>query len=313
MPGLFWGISDGYNITGEGRILHEVETDWAWQRVQYMRRLLAEGLMDREFLTMDTTRTLEYYTNNSAAIMGDTHNYVPLIRDSGGWIPLNYLNDYNGSNQSVTGGKGGYGVWAVSADAKNPREIFALMDYLSTPEGQLFSNYGIEGTTFTMVNGKPRLNAETSAIRSDANALSNRFGFGFGGDGNYLFEYVLTNKDNLGLFGEERPGQTGSEQFANSIALARKYGKTAPNRLVEGLAATAYLNAEEMTSIKEKMDLLNYKETISQAVFASSDTEARRILDNFKTQLTAAGLKDFETYLETLYRRDPKSINFRYR
>ncbi|MDR0555309.1 MAG: extracellular solute-binding protein [Treponema sp.] len=309
MPGLFWGVSDGYNITAEGKILHEIETDWAWRRVQYMRRLLSEGLMDKEFFTMDTTRALEYYTGNSGAIMGDVHNYVPLIRDQGGWIPIPYMTDWNGNNRRVTNGKGAYGAWAVSADAKNPREIFAFMDYMSTQEGQLFATYGLEGLTFNLVNGKPRVTADVAAVLSDDRALSNRFGFGFGGAGNYFFEYILTNKDNKGLFGEIRPGASGSAQFANSIAIASKY--PLQPRLVEGLAATAYLNADEMADIKAKMDLLNYKETLSQAVFAAQDAEARRILDNFKAQLTAAGLKQFETYLEALYKKDPKSINFR--
>jgi putative aldouronate transport system substrate-binding protein len=309
MPGLLWGVSDGYNITAEGKILHEVETDWAWRRVQYIRRLLAEGLMDKEFFTMDTTRALEYYTNKSGAVMGDVHSAVPLIRDNGGWIPLNYLNDWNGNNLKVTGGKGGYGAWAISADAKNPGEIFKLMDYFATPEGQLFSAYGVEGLTFNMVNGQPRLTPAVEAIRTNSQALSNTYGFGFGGDGNYLFQYIVTNYDYKGSFGESQPGASGSSVFANTVAINAKY----PNRLrlVEGLAATAYLSNPEMESTKAKMDLLNYKETISQAVFAPSDAEAQRILNNFKTQLNAAGLKDFEAYLEAMYKRDPKTINFR--
>jgi putative aldouronate transport system substrate-binding protein len=243
--------------------------------------------------------------------MGDAHNYTDLINNSGGWIPLNRLNDYTGSNVKVTGGKSGYCAWAVNADGKNPEEVFRFMDYLSTPEGQLLGAYGIEGLTYSTVNGRPRLNAETAALLNagDTKALINRFGFAFGGVANYFFECASTNKDNRGLFGEDRPGMSGSAQYANAVAIGTKY----PNqyRLVEGLNATAYLSNENMAGIKAKMDLLNYKDTFTQAVFASSDAEARRILEAFKQQLSAAGVKDFESYLEGIYRADRRALNFR--
>jgi putative aldouronate transport system substrate-binding protein len=311
MPGLVWGVSSNYNITPQGQVLHEVETEWALRRVEYIRKLLAEGLMDPEFFTMDTTRALEYYTNNSGAVMGDSHNFVDLINNRGGWLPLNSLNDWTGQNEKITNGKGGYSAWAISADAKNPQEIFAFMDYLASPEGQLFSNYGVEGLTYSVVDGKPRLNAEVTAILNagETTTLVNRYGFGFGGMGNYFFESVLTNTDNLGNFGEDRPGMGSSTQFDRAIALGAKY--PVKYRLVEGLNAIAYLSSEDMAPIKAKMDLLNYPEVIQQAIFAPSSAEAVRILNAFKQQLTAAGVKEFETYLEGIYRADPKSINFR--
>lgn len=310
MRGLYWGVSDNYNITPDGKILHEVETDWAWRRVSYMRRLLAEGLMDPEFFTMDTTRALEYYTNNSAAIMGDAHNFTDLINNNGGWIPLNHLYDWNGSRPIVKNGKTGYCAWAVNADTKNPKDVFDLMDYLSTPEGQLFSLYGIEGLTYNMVNNQPRLNAETLGLLNagDNTTLINKYGFAFGEAANYFFSCALTNRDNKGLFGEDRPGMSSSNQYANAIALGTKYPDE--YRLVEGLNATAFLSNDAMKSIKAKMDLLKYDDVLVQAVFAPNDNEARNILNSFKQQLIAAGMKDFQAYIEGIYRSDKKAINF---
>jgi putative aldouronate transport system substrate-binding protein len=308
-PGFGWGVSGGYNVTPEGRILHQIETDWPLNQVRYVRKLLAEGLMDPEFFTMDTTRALEYYTNNSGAIMGDAHNYVDLIVRNGGWIPINYLYDNTGSSVRPTSGKGGYCVWAINADAKNPEEIFRFMDYLSTYEGQLLGQYGIEGLTYTLVNGKPKLNQEVlNLINSgDQTTLSNKYGASFGTMGNYFFDFV-TNIDNLGNFGEDRPGMGVSEQYANAIAIGNKY--PIKYRLVEGLSATAYLSDESMAAIKDKLDMLNLSETMAQAIHASSDAEAVRILDFYKQQFIAAGGKEFEAHLEDIYRQDPRSIGF---
>ncbi|MDR1024738.1 MAG: ABC transporter substrate-binding protein [Treponema sp.] len=312
MPGLTWGVSDNYNITPEGKVLHEAETEWAMRRVNYARKLLAEGLMDQEFFTMDTSRTLEYYTNNSGAIMGDTHNYVDLINQNGGWIPLNYLNDWQGDNRKISGGKTGYCVWAVSADARNPQEIFSFVDWLSTYEGQVLGQYGIEGLTYNMVNGMPRINTEVQGYLSagERTTLVNRYGFGFGGAGNDLFNVLVTNTDNITNFGEERPGMSSSTQYSRAIEIGTKY-PPASIRLLEGLSAGAYLSDEGMTAIKARLDLLNYNEAIQQAIYATSDAEAARIIENFRQQLVNAGVRDFEAHLERIYKADPKAINFR--
>ncbi|MDR2176555.1 MAG: extracellular solute-binding protein [Treponema sp.] len=312
VPGLFWGISDNYNITPEGKVLHEAETEWAMRRVNYARKLLAEGLLDPEFFTMDATRALEYYTNNSGAVIGDAHNFVDLINQNGGWIPLNYLNDWKGDNRKTTGGKGGYCVWAVNADSKNPGEIFAFVDYLSTYEGQTLGQYGIEGLTYTLVNGKPRLNAEVMGYLNagDKTTLINKYGFGFGGVANYFFNCVVTNTDNMTNFGEERPGIGGSNQYAKAIEIGTRYPPSGIY-LVEGLSANAYLSDGSMTAVKSRLDLLNYNEAIQQAIYASSDAEAARIIESFRQQLLSSGVKDFEALLERIYRADPKAINFR--
>ncbi|MDR1904381.1 MAG: extracellular solute-binding protein [Treponema sp.] len=312
MPGLVWGVSDGYNITPEGKVLHEAETEWAMKRVNYVRKLLAEGLMDQEFFTMDDTRALEYYTNNSGAIIGDVHNYVDLINQNGGWIPLHYLDDWTGNNQKTSGGKSGYCAWAISADAKNPGEIFSFIDYLSTYEGQVLGRYGIEGLTYTQVNGKPRLNAEVQGYLNagDTNTLINKYGFGFGGAANYFFDCVITNEDYLYNFGEERPGMGSSNQYAKAIEIGTKYPPSGI-RLVEGLSAAAYLSDESMSAIKARLDLLNYNEAIQQAIYAPGDAEAVRIIESFRQQLVNAGVRDFEAHLERLYKADPKSISFR--
>jgi putative aldouronate transport system substrate-binding protein len=311
-PGLLWGVSDGYNITPEGRVLHEAETEWAVRRVNYARKLLAEGLMDREFFTMDTSRTLEYYTSNSGAVMGDAHNFVDLINQNGGWVPVRYLNDWQGDNRTISGGKTGYGAWAISADAKNPAEIFAFIDYLSTDEGQLLGQYGVEGLTYNMVNGKPRINAEVQGYLNagDKTTLINKYGFGFGGLANDFFPYMLTDLDPIRRFGEERPGMSGSNQFARAIEIGTRY-PPAGFRLVEGLSAAAYLSDDAMAAVKPRLDLLNYNEALQQAIYASSDAEAARIIESFRQQLVNAGVKDFEAHLERIYRSDPKAINFR--
>lgn len=52
---------------------------------------------------------------------------------------------------------------AISANAKNPEQIVKWLDYAYGTEGHLLFNYGIEGKSYTMVNGKPILTKEITA------------------------------------------------------------------------------------------------------------------------------------------------------
>ncbi len=310
IKGLNWGVSDDYNIDTDGKIYHEAETDYVYDKINYVRKLLAEGLMDKEFFTIDETRAKEGCQSHSYAIIGDVHNYVDIIYQTEDWVPLGPLNDIQGDNKTVTKGKGGRGCLAISADTENPEEVFRFFDWLSTYEGQILCQYGVEGLSYTMVDGQPRV---TDEIREKIDAgeddwLINNVGAAFGGSANYLFEFVLTNKNNTDNFGESRPGATGGTAFTRSVELATKYPRE--YKLIEGLGATSYLNSEDMADVKAQMDLLDYNEVLVQAFFAKTDEDVKNIIESFRAQLKAAGNDKFKEKLAEIYAADPKAINF---
>lgn len=309
-PGFNWGVSDGYNITDDGTIKHEVETDYVYDKINYVRKLLAEGLMNPEFFTMDSTRAEEVSRSHNSAIIADVHNYQDIVYGSKDWVPLGPLNDFTGNNSKVVHGKDGYGAFAISANAKNPEEILKFFDYLSTPEGQLLSQYGIEGVSYNMVDGKPVMTDEALAKlnEGDKDYLVNKIGAGFSSSGFVFFDFCLTNMDNLGNFGESRPGAGSSTTFARSIEIAKDYPRTF--KLVPGLDATAYLSADSMTDVKAQMSLLNYKDMLVQAIYAGSNDEVKKIVETFRQQIKQAGNDTFIEYLGKLYQEDKASIDF---
>lgn len=308
--GLIWGVSDDYNMDEDGEIYHEAETDHVYDLINYVRKLLAEGLMHQEYFTMDETRADELYRSKSCAIIGDVHNYVDLIYESEDWIPLGPLNDLQGDNKTVTSGKSGRGCLAISADAENPEEIFRFFDWLSTYEGQLLGQYGIEGLSYTMEDGMPKLTDEAleKLNAGDEKWMINNVGAAFGGSGVYLFEFITTNKNNIDFFGESRPGAAGSTTFRRSVELATQYPRE--YKLIEGLGATSYLNTEDMEEVKAQLDLLDYNETLVQAIFAKDDAEVKSIIESFRAQLKSAGVDKFKEKLKEIYAEDPKAINF---
>ena len=200
---------------------------------------------------------------------------------------------------------------AISADAENPEEIFAFFDWLSTVEGQTIATYGVEGVSYDMVDGKPVLKDEVLQQLNDGNTdyLINDVGAGFGGSGNYFFEFVLTNKNNMDNFGESRPGASAGESaFTRSVEIAKEYAPE--KKMIPGLEATAYMSADELADVKLQMDLLNWDETFVQACFAKSDDEMKVIVESFRDQLKAAGVERFEEYVKGIYEEDPEAVNF---
>ena len=81
-------------------------------------------------------------------------------------------------------------------------------------------------------------------------------------------------------------------------------------KLVPGLNASAYLSVDELAPVKTQMDLLNWDEVLTQAFFAKSEDEVKSIIESFRAQLKAAGIEQFETYVENLYKENPEAVNF---
>ena len=306
---LNWGVSGkgslgGYNIDKkDGKIKHEVETDYVYDKINYVRKLIKEGLMDQ-------TRAEEVSKSHNSAIIADVHNYENIIFQTNDWVPLGPLNNVSGDNKGVVSGKTQRGCWAISSQAENPEEIFKFFDYLSTYEGQLLAEYGVEGLSYNLKDGKPVITEEVSKKlnEGDVDWLINNVGAAFGGTANYFFEFMLTNVNPIDNFGESRPGSGSGSAFKRSVEIAKEYPRE--YKVVPGLKATAYLTSTGLEDVKAQMDLLNYQETLIQAFFAKDDAEVKSIIEAFRNQLQSAGNDQFKAKLEELHKEDPQSIQF---
>ncbi|MFC4600505.1 extracellular solute-binding protein [Cohnella hongkongensis] len=135
----------------------------------FLNRLYSEGLLDPDFAIntkqnwdekMSTGKSFFYYDNNSFAVNytaalqqaepGARFDRIPYLKnakgDIRGWLyPKGWLTDN----------------YAISSDTKNPEAVIDMFDWMYGEEGTNVTNYGIEGQTFEIVDGQPKMTDAT--------------------------------------------------------------------------------------------------------------------------------------------------------
>ncbi len=130
-----------------------------------MRKWMDAGLIDPQFETRDWTGMVDNFKKNKTAVVFDNPaNALALYGEYGvDWVDgpypvqnegdrLNirlknwYASAYNNSNNSVA---------VVSKSCKHIDRALDFLNYGFTEEGAMLYNFGIEGKSYTMVDGKP--------------------------------------------------------------------------------------------------------------------------------------------------------------
>lgn len=152
--------------------------------LQKMSEWYADGLIDRDYLVADKSSNQTYFTTEkSAAVFApfgqglgqytqimneanpeitqeDIRGTVPVTATKGKnakFSKMNQIFDRSGSSAAIT------------SQCKNVEAAAWLLDWMYSEEGNLVCNYGIEGLTYTMVDGKP---VYTETIMKNPDGLS---------------------------------------------------------------------------------------------------------------------------------------------
>ncbi len=144
----------------------------------YLKKLYADGLLDPNFATLDKeTITANMLTGKSAASSGAAGSIL------GTWLNTNKdVPDYSlGGIKNLVANKGEtplYGhyntdvvgtVAVITTSAKNPEEIAKFFNYGYTDAGHLLYNFGTEGVSYEMKDGKP---VYTDLVLNNPNGLT---------------------------------------------------------------------------------------------------------------------------------------------
>ena len=162
----------------DGKVKYAYSDPRCKQALEFISKLYAEGLIDPEYATNDTNVWLSRITNELSGSCQDT---VPRAYSLGEQVKAANAGSKckftvvappkgpDGTGMTTSQMQAVRGLTAISAESEHIEEIVKMFDYFYSEEGSLLNNFGIEGLTYTMVDGKPQY---TDAIAKDPEGRS---------------------------------------------------------------------------------------------------------------------------------------------
>jgi putative aldouronate transport system substrate-binding protein len=134
--------------------------------LEFLSRIYGEGLMERDYLTATNDQWLARAGGNMVGMqfvwpgsgLAASNNELQKINKDFHFEPFPPLKSSTGKQYKDTNMSGAAIAQrtSVSARTRYPTEIMRLLDYCFSPEGELLGSWGIEGETYTIVNGNPQ-------------------------------------------------------------------------------------------------------------------------------------------------------------
>lgn len=157
------GLPDhgNFRIDDAGNVQYNPVSDDAKTYYQFLNKLYNNGLYDKEAFSQDDLgkklaqgRVLAAYA--PAWMLGSVETQ---FRADGhperafAHLPVQFTDSTANNTNTVVPIFSGSLQWAITKSAKNPERIIQMIDYLFSDEGQVLTQWGIEGTHYDVVNG----------------------------------------------------------------------------------------------------------------------------------------------------------------
>ncbi|MCD7058933.1 extracellular solute-binding protein [Pelagibacterium xiamenense] len=151
-----FGVATTWMQNADGEWIHSRVSDAERDKLAYYQMLFAEGLLDPEFITSNwEVKEDKFYTGKVGIVMGTAGTVVDIYRtkmqqvnDGAELVLLDPPAGVGQGLEAVDVSKESRG-FALSALSENKEEVVALMDFLASPEGQMFERMGFEGEHYT--------------------------------------------------------------------------------------------------------------------------------------------------------------------
>lgn len=156
----------------------------------------AKGLLDPESFTQKTDAYLaKLSTGRVLAIADATWDYQTAITSlvkagtperSWATLPIELNSTYKNASMTNQGYGGSTGV-GITTSCKNPTRVMAFLEWLASDKAQILNNWGIEGTDYTIVDGKRVVSAADQTMKNTDPDYSVKTGVG-------LYSYPFTQR-----------------------------------------------------------------------------------------------------------------------
>lgn len=294
--GLFslFGIQDNWYSDEQGKVGVGLYTQEYKDAVKNISQWYAEGLIDPEIFTRGgTARDMLFPENNGGVI----HDWIPsttsynskMQEDVPGFKIVGFLppTDVNGDQWEVGSrplltGAG----WAIGADNQHPVETIKYMNFWWTETGRRLQTYGIEGDTYTMVDGEP---VYTDKVLNATNPI-NDYMRQIGGQ---IEDMASLHDSSYERFMLDDEGNRVTELYETSGVV---------NKINPSLPALSFTE-EELDVINSKWQpCRNYMlEQLQKWVFDGSTIDSE--FDTYMANLQAMGMEDVVNAYQSAYDR----------
>lgn len=323
-PNYNFGNQSNFDKDKDGKVKHVIMTDYPLQSVEFIRKLMAEGLMDKESFSMPGNKATEAFANASYGMM-IMHAFSQtwdggsdLLRAKNKdklYLPVGPMNNYTGTNEKAVVRRGNM-LFLIPKSTKNPDEILKFMGWSTSTAGKLVLA-GIEGEHYEFADRKSQEYLKYTKPDADDNGkdivLTSKFKDEVSKDPKLMDTLGLTQgflhgaeldtyTDLAAYLGLQDPDQEKYDYGRKMLSLAAANAK-----VVDGLTVNGLLQKFEGNKVLSPV-LDAYSDTFTKAAFAKSTEEAKGILDAYKKQLMDAGLDNALQYLQAIEDKKPGSI-----
>lgn len=289
------------------RVTHWFMTDWAEKKILYIRKLIAEGLLDQECITQNGNTAREKLANASIGVFG-LNKDIPNI-----WFPQlveehpEYEFTELGPLKNHFGETTKYQIsltnqcLAVLNSTKNLETVIKLLDWANSPEGRIFANYGIVGKTYYINDqGFPRMLDDYFNMSRDESRKDEYEKFNKQVGRTWLTVFTEMGNPNgsynkMEIFGEPGAGTSNTPGYMENLLNKVKI-YTPKQVIVKGYNVKAF---ESSAPNRERMEpvLKQINEVAQRAYYAKTEDEALKIINDFRKIMKDNGYGELEEYV----------------
>lgn len=170
-----FGGFTGLAIDKNGKVYDGFVTDETKQGLTYLKKLYAEGILDKEFITNENSTMREKYQGGKAAssvyweyYYGSYQADSKKVDPNADSVAVPLLKGPNGKGGALNAGV--TDAYALSVNAKEPKKAVEFIEWLYyTNAGYKLRSFGVEGVTYTNTNGDITFNELGQTLKLGVN------------------------------------------------------------------------------------------------------------------------------------------------
>ncbi len=297
-----YGAGSGFMLDEKGEIVYGPLTNGYVDYLNLIRGWYDKGYIGKSFTTDDWLTNVNNFKNmNTGVYFDNPQNAATLIGEHGvDWVAAPYpvlnkgdklrlrlKNWYLGSNNGSWNSCG-----VITRSCENVARAVDFLNYGFTDEGIIGFNYGTEGVTYNLVDGKP--------VFTDY-LFNNEI------TGSDIYTALYRFKNHNGIFiRQEKTSNPIIQKYPENIAIMEKWTQDAGTDAL--LPAITYTRSEQQIIDLYYADIAQYIEEQQMAFITgqTNDLSSGSVASyesNYKQNLIAMGIEDIIGVVKTAYVR----------